>query len=250
METELTRRLKDLYSRTSSSNRICSTAFLDPAEIAQAEDFIKFLPDANCIFIGGYENPERSRLFFLPDYIDKEDFPTEEHIHAIKITCSFGKPTHRDYLGSLMGLGIKRETIGDILISDNCAYIVCTPQISGFITDNLVKIGRLGVKCTRCPLGEIHAVDPEYEVVSGTVATLRVDAAVGLAFSISRTKAAELIADGCLSINHREQLSPSATLCEGDLLSMRGFGRARLASIGGLSKKGRQFLEFFVYSKK
>ncbi len=250
METELKRRLKDLYLRTSSANRICATHFLDPAEAAEAEDFIRFHPDANCIFAGGYENAERARLFFLPDYIDKEDFPANEHIHAIKITCSFGKPTHRDFLGALMNLGIKRETIGDILVSDDCAYIVCTPQISGFITDNLTKVGRLGIKCTLCTLNEIHAVAPEYDVISGTVATLRVDAAVGLAFSISRTKAAELIADGRLSVNHREQLNVSATLCEGDLLSMRGFGRAKLVNIGGLSKKGRQFLEFFVYSKK
>lgn len=250
MEPELQKRLCDLADNTARTNRQSSTAFLTPAESAEAMKFCRTRHDVTYLFSGGFDGAERVRLFFLPDYISEEDFPLDENITAIHAKCPFGNPSHRDWLGSLMGLGIKREAVGDIFALGDEGYILCTPQIAGFICDNLTKIGRFGVKCQKVSLSDIRVPEPVFDVVSGTVASLRADTVLSLAFGISRTKAAELIRDGKFSLDHVEETSPSREICEGALLSLRGYGRARLAGIGGMSKKGRQFIEIHVFSSK
>ena len=249
MENSLQARLDDLKSRTFLKNIVSATQFLDPAEIAESELFLR-RSGVSFALSGGCEGVERKRLFFLPDYLDEETFTPDEYISAICIRNSFGTLTHRDYLGSLMGLGIKRETLGDILVFDGYAYILATPQIARYIVDNLEKIGRYSVKCEICSLSEVVVAEPSFDEVSGTVASLRADALTSLAFGISRTVAADMIRDGKLSLNHLELLNSSSDIREGDLLSLRGFGRAKLFEIGGTSKKGRHFVTFRVFSKK
>ena len=250
MNRELLKRIEDLILQTERKNIPSHTAFLDGAESAEAALFLKRQKGISYLFSGGFEDAERKMLLILPDYLDAEFFIPDEYISAIRVSHSFGELCHRDYLGSLMGLGIKRETLGDILVFPNRAYILCAPQIAGYITDNLEKIGRVGVKCEICPLSEIEIPEPVFDEVSGTVASLRADALTALAFGISRTVAADMIRDGRLSLNHIELLNPSADISEDDLLSLRGFGRARLVDVGGTSKKGRQFVTFNVFSKK
>ncbi|MBE6948217.1 MAG: RNA-binding protein [Ruminococcaceae bacterium] len=250
MELELRKRIEDLYSRSHRTNQLTATSFLDPAETAQAKIVIRHLTGVNALFYGGYEGAERMRLFFLPDYLDEEFFPYDEYLSAILVKCPYGSPTHRDYLGSLMGLGIKRETIGDILVFNGYTYIICTPTIASFIADNLIKVGKFGVKCELCELSQVKAPEPVFDAVTGTVASLRADAVTAVAFNISRTTAAELIKEGRLSLNHLEELSTSREIEVGNLLSLRGYGRAKLAELGGMSRKGRQFIKLHVFSKK
>lgn len=250
MEQELKRRIEDLYNRAHRTNQLTATFFLDPAEIAQARIVIRSLSAVSALFSGGYKESERMRLFFLPDYLDEEYFPYDEHLTALYVKCPFGTPTHRDYLGALMGLGIKRETLGDILVFDGYTYIICTPQIAPFVVENLTKVGRYGVKCELCDLSEIKAPEPVFDTVTGTVASLRADAVTAVAFNISRTTASELIKEGRLAVDHLEELSPSREIEANALLSLRGYGRAKLANIGGMSRKGRQFIELHVFSKK
>ena len=250
MNSELSKRIEDLISRAERKNILAHSAFLDAAESAEAALFLRRQSGAAYLFSGGYEDAERQMLFILPDYIEKEYFTPDEYITAIRVSHTFGELTHRDYLGSLMGLGIKRETLGDILVLEGRAYIICTAQISGYIMSNLEKIGRIGVKCEICPLSALEIPEPVFDEVTGTVASLRADALTSLAFGISRTVAADMIRDGKLSLNHIELLNPAEDISDGDLLSLRGFGRAKLADIGGTSKKGRQFVTFNVFSKK
>ena len=106
------------------------------------------------------------------------------------------------------------------------------------------------VKCELCSLTDIEVPEPEFDTVSGTVASLRADSVVSLAFGISRTSAAELIREGKFSVNHLEELSASREIFVDDLLSLRGHGRAKLYEMGGTSKKGRQFITLHVFSKK
>ncbi len=250
MNSELLKRIEDLISQTERKCILSHSAFLDAAESAEAALFLRRQSGVSYAFSGGYEDAERKMLFILPDYIDEEYFTPDEYITAVRVSHTFGELTHRDYLGSLMGLGIKRETLGDILVLENRAYIICTAMISGYILTNLEKIGRVGVKCEECSLSEIEIPAPVFDEVTGTVASLRADALTSLAFGISRTVAADMIRDGKLSLNHIELLNPAEDISEGDLLSLRGFGRAKLAEIGGTSKKGRQFVTFNVFSKK
>ena len=250
MEQELKRRIEDLYDKAYRTNQLTATFFLDPAEIAQARIVLRSHPSSGALFSGGYEEAERMRLFFLPDYLDEEFFSYEEYLSAILVKCPFGTLTHRDYLGSLMGLGIKRETLGDILVFDKYAFILCTPAIAPYIIDNLTKIGRYGVKCEKFDLSEVKAPEPVLDTVTGTVASLRADAVTAVAFNISRTTAADLIKEGRLAVDHLEELSTSREIEVDNLLSLRGYGRAKLVSLGGMSRKGRQFIELHVFSKK
>lgn len=250
MDQEFKRRIEDLSNRAYRTNQLTSTLFLDPAEIAQARIAIRSHSGASILFSGGYEEAERMRLFFLPDYLEAEFFPYDDNLTALYVKCPFGTPTHRDYLGALMGLGIKRETLGDILVFGGYTYIICTPQIAPFIVENLTKVGRFGVKCELCDLSEIKTPEPVFNTVTGTVASLRADAVTSIAFNISRTTAAELIKEGRLAVDYLEELSPSREIDVNTLLSLRGYGRAKLVSLGGISRKGRQFIELHVFSKK
>lgn len=250
MNSELLKRIEDLLSQTERKCILSHSPFLDAAESAEAALFLGRRSGASYVFSGGFEDAERKILFILPDYIDKDYFTPDEYITAVRVSHTFGELTHRDYLGSLMGLGIKRETLGDILVFSDRAYIICTARISEYILTNIDKIGRIGVRCEQCALSDIEIPEPVFDEVTGTVASLRADALTALAFGISRTVAADIIRDGKLALNHIELLNPAEDISEGDLLSLRGFGRARLASLGGTSKKGRQFVTFNVFSKK
>lgn len=250
MDGEIKRRIEDLMNRSVRTNQPTATGFLDPAELAEARLFLKSEPGARYVVCGGFEGAERSRLIFIPDYYDENCFPAEEYIAVIRAECSFGNLTHRDWLGSVMGLGVKRDALGDILVCDGYADIICTDKIAQYLADNLIKVGRYGVKTHMISMGEIVPPNPKFDVRTGTVASLRADAVVALAFGISRTNAVSLIREGRLSVDHLPEQNTSAEIEEGVLLSLRGFGRAKLARVGGTSKKGRIFLEFNVFSKK
>lgn len=248
MENELLRRAQDLYLRAARINSPAATSFLSPAELAAVLAFLKLKSGDSYIVSGGFDGAERLRLIFLPDYMDAEFFPLDEYIVALRASCRFGELSHRDWLGSLMALGIKREALGDILVFEEYADIICTPQIARFIRDNLIKVGKVGVSISEIPLGDIVPPTPEFKKRTGTVASLRTDAVCALAFSISRASAAQLIREGRLCVNHLEEPSISKELSEGDLLSLRGYGRARLFSVGGMSKKDRIFIEVHAYT--
>ncbi len=250
MDGEIERRIEDLMNRSMRTNQPTATGFLDPAELAKAQLFLKNSTGVRYIVCGGFEGAERNRLIFIPDYYEEDNFPKEEYITVIRAECSFGKLTHRDWLGSIMGLGIKRDALGDILVCDGYADIICTDKIAQYLADNLIKVGRYGVKTHIIDMGDILPPNPEFEVRTGTVASMRADAVVALAFGVSRTTAAQLIREGRLSVEHLLQQSTSAEIAEGELLSLRGFGRARVSRVGGTSKKGRIFLELNVFSKK
>lgn len=250
MDNELLRRIEDLYQRAYRTNQAAGTPFLDPAEQAQATVALRSMPGVRSFFSGGFEEAERRRLIFMPDYFDEDTFPIEDYLSALRVELPFGSLTHRDYLGSLMGLGIKREMLGDITVFEKHAFIIAAPQIAPYIKDNLIKVGRFGVSVDFCPLSQVQAPEPDLRKVSGTVASLRLDAVASLAFGVSRTAVSQLIREGRLSLNHLENLSPSAEVEEGDLLSLRGSGRAKLSRVGGTSKKGRLFIELLVTCRK
>ena len=250
MDRELIARVEDLYRRAQQKNQAAATGFLDPAELAQAAAALRTAPPNTWLASGSFPAAERQRLFFLPDYWEPEFFPLDEYLTALRVSCPFGEPTHRDYLGSLMGLGVKRESLGDIWVFPGYADVVCLPTIAGYLKENLTKVARFGVTVEPVPLHMVAAPEPVFTAVTGTVASLRADALTALAFGLSRTSAAEKIREGRLAIEHLEEANPSAPVSEGALLSLRGAGRARLFRVGGASKKGRIFVELHVFSKK
>ncbi len=245
MNEELIRRAEDLARRCEKSGSVTHSVFLTPAEQYALN---QWRPAADCtvLFHGGVENAERAAAFFLPDWMDPEDFDPSETIRCVKVTAHFGTPGHRDYLGSLMGLGVRREWLGDILIRDSVAHVLCLHTVEREIL-TLEKVGRCGVKTASVPLSEIPAPERKVRPVSFTVQSVRFDAVLAGLFHLSRTAAADHIRAGDASLNYSECLRPDAPVEPGDVLSLRGYGKARVTELGGQSRKGRQFLTGEVY---
>ena len=196
---------------------------------------------------GGQPGCERQAAFFLPDHMEPEDFEPAEFIHAVKMEARFGTPSHRDYLGAALGLGIGRESLGDIRIFGEEAYVFCLPTVEPLLLEELKKVGRVSVKASSCCLGDVPAPAVKVKTLSFTVKSLRFDAVTGSLFGLSRTAAAELIRMGAASLNYTICDRTDAPVKEGDILSLRGHGKGCLKAVGGRSKKDRLFVEAEVY---
>ncbi len=208
------------------------------------------------LFYGGYEDAERVIEIFLPEYLygaapeelllsDPESVPVT--VLRVKLKRSSAKLSHRDYLGSLMGLGIKREVTGDILVRDDGADIITMSNISDYIISNLYTVGHESVSIEGVSLNELIVPESAKREITDTVASLRLDSITASVFGLSRAKAADAINSGIVYLNNAECTKPEKILSEGDKIVLRGKGRAILKGTGGTSKKGRIRIILEVY---
>ncbi len=222
-----------------AEQRFCvhTVGFLNPHQRSLILKNIYPRQDVKMFFEGGYEDAERTLFIAAPEY---EEVDITGILKVIKVSGRDVKGlTHRDYLGSLMGLGITRENIGDILASEGGALIFVKAEIAEYILINLEKIGRHGIKTELYDSNEIEIPKPKTREIKGTVSSLRLDAVLSLGAGISRSRGAELIGQGLVSLNFEACESVSHEIGEGDLISVRGFGRMKLIEIGGVTRKGR-----------
>ena len=194
-EEELLRRAEDLALRASRRGELTHSTFLTPAECALLS---RRRPAADCVMLlhGGVPGAERRAAFFLPDWMDAEAFEPQEHLCAIELTARFGEPCHRDYLGAALGLGVGREWLGDILIEKNVAHLICLPSVKEHLLLNLDKVGRWGVKAREVPLAAVPVPEKQLREVTFSVKSPRLDAVCAGMFGLSRSAAAEAIAQG------------------------------------------------------
>lgn len=242
---ELLKRAEDLASRAEKTGSVTHTAFLTPAEQYLLRSF---RPRADCsvVFSGGVAGTERQCAFFLPDWMDEAEFDPSETIRCIRLTAHFGAPGHRDYLGALLGMGVGREWIGDILIQDSVAHVFCLQSVEAHLL-GIEKVGRCGVKTAAVALADVPVPERKVKELSFTVQSPRLDAVLSGLFHLSRTQAAERIRAGDASLNYAECLRPDAEIRPGDIVSLRGYGKAAVKDLGGQSRKGRTYLIGEVY---
>lgn len=243
---ELLRRAEDLAERSERTASLTSTAFLTPAEQYALISWAKGR-EAKMLLFGGHADCERKAAFFLPFYMEEEYFDGGEHVCAIKIKAGFGEPVHRDYMGALLGLGIKREWLGDIWVKGDSATVFCLPTVKRHLLDSLDKVGRWGVKTAELELSAVEAPERKTKHVSFSVKSPRFDAVVAGMFNLSRTAAADRINAGEASLNYSQCFKLDAPVKEGDIISLRGFGKGVLGAEGGQSRKGRTFLSAEIY---
>ncbi len=211
--------------------------FLSPAESAVISHNMPF-GDVKRIFFGGYPEAERKLFVALPEYAEETD--AEELIAVLEITGrEIDALTHRDFLGSLLGLGIRREKIGDILVYEDKTLVFVLEDIADYIMLNLQKVGRCGIRIRRMSAGEIEIPKRRVEVINATVASMRLDCIAAAALRISRSKVLDIMAEGRVSLNWLECKNPSAEVRAGDTLSIRGAGRFRVSEEIRETKKGR-----------
>ena len=203
-------------------------------------------PSVRTLFYGGYEDAERVILINLPDYARLADHNPLTVIRACKADGS-RELTHRDYLGSLIGLGIKRELLGDILVREDGADIIVLSDIAEFILSNYCKAGRTALSLSQHPVSELIVPKIKRTRITDTVASLRLDSVTASAFGLARGKAAEAIGGGIVFVNHLEVTKPDFQVKEGDKITLRGKGKACLTEIGGRSRKDRVYITIERY---
>ncbi len=230
-----------------AEKRCCvkTLGFLNPHECSVLLRHLPKMPGMQIVFDGGHPDAERTMLVCYPDFLNPEQ---EEYLALLECTGrDLAGLSHRDYLGSLMGLGITRENVGDILVSEEKAFIFLKPEILDYVMQNLTKIGRRGVGLRQVSIEEALLPVREGKEIQGTVAGLRLDAVLATGLSIARGKSAELIRGGMVEVNWETIENVSAEVKEGDVLSVRGYGRMKLTRIGGLTRKGRYGITVMRY---
>lgn len=222
------------------------TRFLDLRErtlcmrVAQQAGITKHM-----IFWGGYEQAERVIAEFLPDYMDEQDAKTHSPLVLIRMEKNPADTlTHRDYLGALMGLGIDRTMLGDIVIQPDGAQLFVMQELAQFVCMNLLRVGKKRIQCTQIPLSEFQLPQVCEQMGEGTVASLRLDSVAALIFRTSRAQMQERIEKGLVFVNHMQCLDADTPVGIDDRITVRGEGRARIDALGGISKKGRQFVRY------
>lgn len=219
------------------------TCFLDPALAQQAQALARE-GRVQARFWGGYEGAERVVACFFEGEADGA-WPVV-CLHARRNTRFAAPITHRDVLGAAMGLGLRRERIGDILVSDADVFLFTLEENASYIEANLESAGRERLQFGRAQ-GDVRLPEPKGREIRDTVASLRLDAVLGAAFSLSRAQAQEAIRTGKVRLNHIEEMRTDAQVEADAMLSLRGAGRAKLVQVGSLTRKGRLGVVIFRY---
>lgn len=236
-DTILLSGIEDKINQCNDNYMTTNSVFLDMRQRTLAEAQCRQHKGLRYCFYGGYDEAERTVAVFLPDYAQLSN---DNPLALLRITKSgYRELSHRDYLGSLMGLGLKREIVGDILVRKDGADIVIIKEMSEFLLYHYEKAGRTSLKAELLPIEEIIVPEVLFEEKRDTVASLRLDNVVASAFSLSRGKAAEAIERGIVFVNGLQSEKPDRPIKEGDKLVLRGKGKALLKTVGGVTKKDR-----------
>lgn len=215
--------------------------------------FLSALPEFSHIRVhldGGYEEAERKVVCFLPVYMEalnREMLP----IVPIKISSSAGKFTeaasHRDYLGAILNLGIDRSKIGDILVGDGYAYVLCTAPMAQFLMDSLTSVRHNPVHCEAVAFSELDG-QISFTEITGSVASLRLDSFLALAVRMSRSAALSCVREERVYINGKLCTSQTYEPKVGDVISVRGAGKFIYDGVISGTKKGRQMIRLRKYN--
>ena len=200
----------------------------------------------NVMFFGGFDDAEKQIMGVFPQWTEPEQ--TEFPIICLKVVGGYTrKLTHRDYLGTVMSLGIAPQKVGDIVVCDDFAYVLLHSDVAEYVADNLHKIGNQGVKVELIENLSVITIERKYKTIGAVCAAPRLDAVVGAAANISRAQSAALINAGKVKLNHRITEKVSETIKEGDLLSIRGYGRFLVHSFDGETRKMRLHITLKQY---
>ena len=255
-------RIRDLWNRTQQGDYLNHTGFLALDLQSYAMQVIREekIPmhssaGAYCAFRGGYEEADRKVLCMVPSYMREEDLDagiaqgegvfTCVRIAAVKAGFEQA-PTHRDYLGSLMNIGITREQIGDILCKGEEAFVFAVRETAPFICSEMTRVRHTTVTAQivpPCACPEVVTTKPE----SGSVSSARVDCLAAQVFHLSRSQAQRLVEQEKVFADGRIITSASYIPAEGERISVRGYGKFRYLGVDGKTRKGRLIARYERY---
>ncbi len=249
------------FDELAERGEFCFTRYLTPREQMQARSV---RGRVRRFVWGGYPDAERRRIFFVPDYVGEIDgegeldalgglaayFPEELSAALTRLHIAgsgFRHLTHRDYLGSVLALGIERDVLGDIVVlNDYSAVLFCDDKIAAYLLTALERIGNDKVKVSLAS-DDISLPPRATRPISDTIASPRLDCVVAALINLSREKAQMMIRSSEVELNFAPEQRTDAEVREGDMLSLRGHGRFRICSIGTQTKRGRLRLSAAQY---
>ncbi len=259
----LIKNIEEKYQKFQDYYCLVHSDFLSIEEQSQLAGFMRSHAKDGVYFYGGYGEAERRMVVFVPDYalapgavsgdqaaqaltayfasVSESESPIAVLEAAIP-TAEHRKLSHRDYLGALMGEGIKREKVGDILVSEKGAKIIVATELADYLVQNFRQVGALSITTKRIPLSELATVEIKTEAVRFSVSSLRIDNVLTGLFGISRKDAQEYIAHGRVFVSGREIAKPDMTLKGGEKIVLRGKGKAIFQGTSGTSKKGKLYI--------
>ncbi|WP_026692105.1 RNA-binding protein [Peribacillus kribbensis] len=224
--------VKDLYAPK-------LTDFLDPRELFILRSIIGADEEVQLHVFGGSEHAERNRALLCPSYFSPSQEDFQISLYEISYPKKFVSIEHRQVLGSLMSLGLKREKFGDVLMNSDRIQFIAAKEVDSYLRANLEKIGKASIKLDELPFSEAVETEEVWEETSLTVSSMRLDAVISALTKLSRQKAQLLIEQGRVKVNWRQTDQASFEIREGDILSVRGFGRLKIISLEGKTKKDK-----------
>jgi photosystem II S4 domain protein len=240
-------RVIDKADRAIKTWEVVLTDFLSPPVLAEVEQIFSKLTEVEIVAWGGYPQAERQRVG-----IARADVPLDRsqiELAALDIAGNFlfDSATHRDFLGSILGTGIVRDKVGDILVlGERGAQAIVVPEMVDFLSASLTQVRSVPVKTQTIDLSEIKVRPPNKKEITTVEASLRLDAIASAGFGISRSKMASSIASGDVRVNWLEVTQASHNVKAGDLISVRGKGRLEIGEVA-VTKKQRYRVNLVRY---
>jgi photosystem II S4 domain protein len=218
---------------------VVCTDFLSPPELAEVQHMFARLTEVQLLAWGGYPQAERQRVA-----IARPEIPLDQSqvaIAALDIAGNFlfDSATHRDFLGALLGTGLVRDKVGDIIVlGERGGQAIVVPELVEFLEMSLTQVRSVPVKTRQLDLSELKIREPKKKELTTVEASLRLDAIASAGFGMSRSKMAEMISGGDVRVNWKEVTQPSHHLKSGDLVAIRGKGRLEIGEVA-VTKKER-----------
>ncbi len=215
-----------------------NSCFLSPRELEMTRYLFGTVEGLHSF--GGYEDAERKMLIYLPEYMDESSLFDDCPLVCLRATFyEADTPTHRDFLGALMGAGIAREVLGDICVGRGSCDFFVTEEIAPYVLQNFTGAGRTRVHLERISLQDVSVPEPETKEIRDTLASLRLDSVISAGFRIGRSLASQYVSAGKAAIDGLPCEKPDRTVEEGCKISVRGLGKIKLKTVNGQTKKGR-----------
>ena len=245
-KTEITRVI-DKAEQAIKNWEIVVTDFLSPPVLAEVTAIFANLTEIEALPWGGYPQAERQRIGLARPDIPLDESQVELAILDIAGNFLFDPATHRDFLGSILGTGIVREKVGDIIVlGERGAQVIVVPEMVDFLTNSLTQVRSVAVKTQPIEFSELKIRPPKKKEITTVEASMRLDAIASAGFGMSRSKMASAISNNDVRVNWKDVTQSSYTVKAGDLIAMRGKGRLEVGEVS-ITKKQRYRVNLVRY---
>ncbi len=236
---EVVARVIDRAEQAIKTWEVVFTDFLSPPELAEATQAFSRLNEVQLLPWGGYPQAERQRIAIARTELPLDTEQVEVSALEIAGNFLFDSATHRDFLGAILGTGIVREKVGDIIVNgERGAQAIVVPDLVQFFEEQFKQVRSVPVRCRPIPFEELRIREPKKKEMVTTEASMRLDAVASAGFGMSRSKMADLITGGDVRVNWKDIGSSSYGLKSGDLVAIRGKGRLEIGEVA-ITKKDR-----------